>query len=227
MKKREPEDKQLCIAVHTIICSIITPRHIKINWLHHTALHNTDGPLWDDQGWALWAWTALPYHPCIHPWGKALWKTYGQAIQDTLQWVGWHCCATTLPSNMPENKSPTAPNLWTQSARTKGGWSTPATAAKVTHHLHPPRTVPTAPESTQLAEQTAQHVIPIVPNVTNGTLGTKMLWWQATPTKECTLTWVRAEEVQMPTKEPQQLPRAEQQHRHHRCQWGTTALKMR
>ena len=33
----------------------------------------------------------------------------------------------------------------------------------------------------------------------NGTLGTKMPWWQATPTKECTSTWVTAEEVQMPT----------------------------
>ena len=67
---------------------------------------------------------------------------------------------------MPGNKSPTAPNLWTQSARTKGGWSIPATAAMVTHHLHPPRTGPTAPNSTQLAEQTAQHVIPIVPSAT-------------------------------------------------------------
>ena len=32
----------------------------------------------------------------------------------------------------------------------------------------------------------------------NGTLGTQMLWWQATPTKECTSTWVTAEEIQMP-----------------------------
>ena len=40
MKKREPEDEQLCIAVHTIICSIISPRHIKINQLDSTALHN-------------------------------------------------------------------------------------------------------------------------------------------------------------------------------------------
>ena len=53
----------------------------------------------------------------------------------------------------------------------KGRWSTPATAAMVTHHLHPPRTVPTAPNSTQLAEQTAQHVIPIVPNVTKWNTG--------------------------------------------------------
>ena len=41
MKKREPEDEQLCIAVHTIKCSIITPRHIKINRLDHTGLHNS------------------------------------------------------------------------------------------------------------------------------------------------------------------------------------------
>ena len=77
----------------------------------------------------------------------------------------------SVPSNMPGNKSPTAPNPWTQFARTKGGQPTPATAAMVTHHLHPPRTVPTAPNSTQLAEQTAQHVIPIVPNVTKWDIG--------------------------------------------------------
>ena len=40
MKKREPEDEQLCITVNTIICSKITPRHIKIDRLDHTALHN-------------------------------------------------------------------------------------------------------------------------------------------------------------------------------------------
>ena len=78
---------------------------------------------------------------------------------------------TTLPSNMPGNKYPTAPNQWTLSARTNGEWPKPATTAVVTHHLHPPRTVPTAPDSTQLAEQTAQHVIPIVPNVTRQDTG--------------------------------------------------------
>ena len=75
---------------------------------------------------------------------------------------------TTSPSNMPGNKSPTAPNLWTQSARTKGGQPT---AAMVIHHLHPPRTVSTEPDSTQLAEKTAQHVIPIVPNATKWDTG--------------------------------------------------------
>ena len=72
---------------------------------------------------------------------------------------------------MPENKSSTAPNLWTQSARTQGGQPTPATAAMATCHLYPPRTDPTAPNSTQLAEQTAQHMIPIAPNVTKWDIG--------------------------------------------------------
>ena len=66
---------------------------------------------------------------------------------------------TTLPSNsLP-------------SARTKCKWPTPATTAMVTHHLHPPRTVPTAPNSTQLAEQTAWHMIPVVPNATKWNTG--------------------------------------------------------
>ena len=48
---------------------------------------------------------------------------------------------------------------------------TPATAAMVTHHLHPPRTVPTAHDSTQLAEQTVLHMIPVAPNVTRQDTG--------------------------------------------------------
>ena len=53
---------------------------------------DTDGPMQDDQWWALWAWSMSPYCPCIPPWGKAPRETYGQALQDTLQWAGWHCC---------------------------------------------------------------------------------------------------------------------------------------
>ena len=58
---------------------------------------------------------------------------------------------------MPGNKSPTAPNLWTQSARDKrqtvhnSNGHTPSAPSK------------DCPNCTQLAEQTAQHVIPIVP----------------------------------------------------------------
>ena len=58
----------------------------------HCMHQDTDGPLWDDQWWALWAWTALQYHPCIPPWEKAPWKTNSKAIQDTLQQAGWHHC---------------------------------------------------------------------------------------------------------------------------------------
>ena len=69
---------------------------------------------------------------------------------------------------MPGNKSPTAPNPWTQSTRRKGRWPTPAIAAMVTHHLHPQRTDPTAPS---WQRQTAQYVIPIVPNATKWDIG--------------------------------------------------------
>ena len=72
---------------------------------------------------------------------------------------------------MPGNKSPTAPNLWMQSARISGKWPTPGTIAMVTHHLHPPRTAPTAQDSTQLAEQTAPHMTPVAPKVTRQDTG--------------------------------------------------------
>ena len=72
---------------------------------------------------------------------------------------------------MPGNKSPTAPNLWMLSARTSSEWPTPVTTVVVTHHLHPPRTVPTAHNSTQPAKETALHVIPVVPNATRWDTG--------------------------------------------------------
>ena len=58
----------------------------------HCMHQDPDGPMQDDQWWASWAWTMLPYCPCIPPWGKAPRKTYGQAIQDTLQQAGWQFC---------------------------------------------------------------------------------------------------------------------------------------
>ena len=86
-----------------------------------------------------------------------LWKSHSR--HPPVSWLtSWW---TILPFSIPRNKSPTAPNLWMQSARTSGKWPTPATIAMVTHHLHPPRTAPTPHDSTQLAEQTALHVIPI------------------------------------------------------------------
>ena len=67
---------------------------------------------------------------------------------------------------MPRNKSPTAPNLWMQSIMTSIKQPTPVTIAMVTYHLHPPRTAPTAHDSTQPAELTALHRIPISLNAT-------------------------------------------------------------
>ena len=64
---------------------------------------------------------------------------------------------------MPENRSPMAPNLWTQSAMTSIEQPTPDTIVMVTHHPHPPGTAPIAHDSTHPAEQ---HRIPIAPNVT-------------------------------------------------------------
>ena len=72
---------------------------------------------------------------------------------------------------MPENKSLTAPNMWTQSATTNIEQPTPVTIAMITHHLHPPRTAPIAHNSTQLAEQIALHRIPVVPNATRLDIG--------------------------------------------------------
>ena len=67
---------------------------------------------------------------------------------------------------MPENKSPTTPNLWMQSAMTGIEQPTPVTIAMVTHQLHPPKTAPTAHNSTKPAEHTALHEIPVAPNAT-------------------------------------------------------------
>ena len=48
---------------------------------------------------------------------------------------------------------------------------TPVIMVMVTHHLHPLRTAPTAHDSTQLAEQTAPHGIPIALNATRQDTG--------------------------------------------------------
>ena len=70
----------------------------------HTS--DTDGLLWDDQWCTPRAQAALLYHPCIPPWGRAPWQTYGKTIQDTFQWASWHhheplchsaCPRTSLP----------------------------------------------------------------------------------------------------------------------------------
>ena len=58
----------------------------------HCTYQDPDGPLQDDQRRASWAQTMLLYCLCILQWGKAPRETYGQALQDTLQWAGWDCC---------------------------------------------------------------------------------------------------------------------------------------
>ena len=67
---------------------------------------------------------------------------------------------------MLKNKSPTAPNLWMQSAATSAKQPTPAMMVMVTHYLHPPGTAPIAHDSMQPAEQTALQGIPDPPNAT-------------------------------------------------------------
>ena len=81
---------------------------------------------------------------------------------------------TTLPSNIPENKSPTAPNLWMPSTRTRGKWPTSATTAVVTHHLHPSRT--SQLHMTALSQQSKLSGMwfPLFQMWQDGTLGTKI-----------------------------------------------------
>ena len=141
----DPQDLVACIKTLMDHCEMINDEHHK-HELHCHIFH-----AYHHEGKLLGKPMAKPFKTPSMSWLTSLW--------------------TTLLSNTPGNKSPTAPNLWTQSARTKGGWSTPATAAMVTHHLHPPRTVPTAHDSTQPAEQAAWHVIPIVPNATKWDIG--------------------------------------------------------
>ena len=145
-----------------------------------------DGLLRDDQWWASWAQTMSLHRPCIPPWGEAARKTYGQAIQDTLQWAGWNCCeplhhpacqGTSLPQHQtcghnppgPKADSPHQPRSYT--ICTLQGLS----------QLHPtaPSWQSKLPSTWLLLFQMWQ----------NGTLGTQMPWWQATPIKECTATW--------------------------------------
>ena len=165
----------------------------------HCMHQDTDGLLWDDQWSVLQAQTTLPYHLCILPQGKAPTETYCQALQDTLQWAGWHCCepfchatcqGTSLPqlqtcgNNPPGQKAdgPYQPQQpWSHTICTLQGLS----------QLHP-----TAPS---WQSKLPSMWFPLFQMQQNGTLGTKMPWWQATPPKECTSTWATAEEFQMPT----------------------------
>ena len=95
-----------------------------------------------------------------------LWQNHSRHLLASYLTLSDTSYPTTFPFSRPENRSPTAPNLWTQSTMISVQQLTPARLVIVTHHLHPPRTAPIAHDSTQLAEQTALHGIPAAPNVT-------------------------------------------------------------
>ena len=114
----------------------------------------------------------LHYH-IIHAYcheGKLLWKHMAKPFKTPSSKLA-DITVNHFAIQHAQEQVPTAPNLWNQSARTSGKWPTPATIPMVTHHLHPPRTAPTAYDSTQLAEQTALHVIPVAPNATRWDTG--------------------------------------------------------
>ena len=153
-RERHTTSTPMCILENS---KILWPGQVRRGPLRSCCTHqDTDGLLQDDQWWASQEQTMLPYCPCILPWGKAPWETYGQAIQDTLQWAGWHCCKPLCHPTCPKTS---LPHLQTCGCHPPG------------HHLHPPRTVPTAHNSTQLAEHTLLHMIPIAPNVTRWDTG--------------------------------------------------------
>ena len=63
----DPQDLITCIKTLMDCCEMINDEHCKHELHCHIVL-------------------------CILPWGKAPWETYGKAIQNTLQWAGWHSC---------------------------------------------------------------------------------------------------------------------------------------
>ena len=78
---------------------------------------------------------------------------------------------------MLKNKSPTASNLWTQSAMTSARVTVPVMMVMVTCHLYPPGTVPIAHEIIQPAEHTAPQGIQMLQVQQDWALGTKMPQW--------------------------------------------------
>ena len=80
--------------------------------------------------------------------------------------VSWltSCCEPLCHSACPGTSLPQLQTCGYNPPRQAVQQSTPATIAMVTHHLHPPKTAPTAHDSTLPAEQTALHVTPVAPN---------------------------------------------------------------
>ena len=142
----------------------------------HHMHQDPDGPLQDDQWWALQAWTTLLYHPCILLQGKAPRKTYGQAIQDTLQWAGWDCCeplchptcqGTSLPQhqtcghNLPEPRADSPHQPWQP-------WLHTICTLQGLSQLHP--------TAHSWQSKLPSMWFPLFQMWQNGTLGTKMPW---------------------------------------------------
>ena len=153
----------------------------------------------DHQWWASQARTASLYHPLILPWGKAPRKTYGQAIQDTLNQTDWYCCEPLCHPTCLEASLP-----WLQTC----GHHLPGQEVSGPHQPQQQlsHTICTLQGLSQLhttapswQNKLSCTWFPLLQMWQDGTLGTKIPWWQGTPAKECTSTWVTAEEVQMPT----------------------------
>ena len=158
--EEDPQDLITCIKTLMDHCELINDEHCK-HELHHHIVH-----AYRHKGKLLGKLMAKPFKTPSN--GLADIAVNHFAIQHAREQVSY--------SSKPVDTI----------CQDKGRQSTQATAAMVTHHLHPPRTVPAAHDSTQPADHTVWHMIPIVPNATNRTLGTKMPQWQATPIKECT-----------------------------------------
>ena len=141
----DPQDLVTCIKTLMDCCKMINDEHHE-HKLHHCIVH------------------------AYHHEGKLLGKLMAKPFKTPSNELADNAVNHFTIQHAREQVSHSS-NLWTQSARTKGGWSTSATIAMVTHHLHPPRTVPTAHNSTQPAEQAAWHMIPIVPNATRWDTG--------------------------------------------------------
>ena len=122
----------------------------------------------------LQAQTALPYHLCIlHHEGKLLGKPMAKPFKTPSSWAGWHCCEPLHHPTCLGTSLPTAASLWTAICNRRSG--------RVAHTSHNSNGhTPSAPSkecpnctwySTQPAEQTVMHVIPIAPNATRWDTG--------------------------------------------------------
>ena len=170
----DPQDLITCIKTLMDCCKMINDEHCK----HELCCHII--------------------HAYCHE-GKLLGKLMAKPFKTPSSELAEHCCeplchptcqGTSLPQlqtcghNLPGQRadSPHQPQQpWSHTICTLQGLS----------QLHP-----TAPSWQSKLPSTW---FPLFQMWQNGTLGTQMPWWQATPTKECTSTWVTAEEVQMPT----------------------------